>query len=43
MLIVALDVVITRISVSKLNHGLAGRGNLIAPEEHRLEGPKQEG
>jgi len=40
MLIVAVDVVITRICVLKLNHSLAGRENVIAPEEHRLEGIK---
>ena len=43
MLIVTLDVVITGICALKLNHNLAGRGNVIAPEEHRLEGLKHEG
>jgi hypothetical protein len=43
MLIVALDVATTAIFVLKLNHNLAGRGNLIAPEQHRLEGLKHEG
>jgi len=43
MLIVALYGVTTGIRVLKLNHNLAGRGNLIATEQHRLEGVKHEG
>jgi len=43
MLIVALDVVTMGICVLKLNHNLAGRGDLIAPEQYRLEGLEHEG